>query len=84
MKKYRNRIKLSKSQFRACPHTTSKVGITVKKVGNKYYLYKHSSKRVHGKKNPIARNIIQIFPVIIRCINSLSFEKIVVVGIARY
>lgn len=24
-----------------------------KKVGNNYYLYKHSSKRVHGKKNPV-------------------------------
>ena len=28
-------------------------GTTVKKVGNNYYLYKHSSKRVPGKKNPI-------------------------------
>ena len=28
-------------------------GTTVKKVGNNYYLYKHSSKRVAGKKNPI-------------------------------
>ena len=28
-------------------------GQTVKKVGNNYYLYKHSSKRVPGKKNPI-------------------------------
>lgn len=28
-------------------------GTTVKKVGNHYYLYKHSSKRVPGKKNPI-------------------------------
>ncbi len=28
-------------------------GTTVKKVGNNYYLYKHSSKRVHGKKNPV-------------------------------
>ena len=28
-------------------------GTTVKKVGNNYYLYKHSSKRVPGKKNPV-------------------------------
>lgn len=28
-------------------------GTTVKKVGNNYYLYKHSSKRVPGKKYPI-------------------------------
>ncbi len=28
-------------------------GTTVKKVGNNYYLYKHSSKRVRGKKNPV-------------------------------
>ena len=28
-------------------------GTTVKKVGNNYYLYKHSSKRVQGKKNPV-------------------------------
>lgn len=28
-------------------------GTTVKKVGNNYYLYKHSSKRVKGKKNPV-------------------------------
>lgn len=28
-------------------------GATVKKAGNNYYLYKHSSKRVHGKKNPV-------------------------------
>lgn len=28
-------------------------GTTVKKVGSNYYLYKHSSKRVPGKKNPI-------------------------------
>lgn len=25
----------------------------MKKVGNNYYLYKHSFKRVHGKKNPV-------------------------------
>ena len=30
-----------------------KSGTTVKKVGNNYYLYKHSSKRVPGKKNPV-------------------------------
>ncbi len=30
-----------------------KKGQTVKKVGNNYYLYKHSSKRVPGKKNPV-------------------------------
>lgn len=30
-----------------------KTGTTVKKVGNNYYLYKHSSKRVPGKKNPV-------------------------------
>lgn len=29
------------------------IGTTVKKVGNNYYLYKHSSKRVPGKKNPV-------------------------------
>ena len=29
------------------------IGTTVKKVGNHYYLYKHSSKRVPGKKNTI-------------------------------
>ena len=28
-------------------------GTTVKKVGNNYYLYRHSSKRVPGKKNPV-------------------------------
>lgn len=28
-------------------------GTTVKKVGDNYYLYKHSSKRVPGKKNPV-------------------------------
>ena len=28
-------------------------GTTVKRVGNNYYLYKHSSKRVPGKKNPV-------------------------------
>ena len=28
-------------------------GTTVKKVGNNSYLYKHSSKRVRGKKNPV-------------------------------
>lgn len=28
-------------------------GTTIKKVGNHYYLYKHSSKRVRGKKNPV-------------------------------
>ena len=27
-------------------------GKTVKKVGDNYYLYKHTSKRVEGKKNP--------------------------------
>jgi hypothetical protein len=27
-------------------------GTSVKKVGNEYYLYKSTSKRVHGKKNP--------------------------------
>ena len=31
-------------------------GTTVKKVGNNYYLYKHSSKRVKGKKNPVPRD----------------------------
>ena len=29
------------------------IGTTVKKVGNNYYLYKHSSKWVPGKKNPV-------------------------------
>lgn len=28
-------------------------GTAIKKVGNNYYLYKHSSKRVPGKKHPI-------------------------------
>lgn len=28
-------------------------GTTIKKVGENYYLYKHSSKRVPGKKNPV-------------------------------
>ncbi|MBR1627782.1 MAG: hypothetical protein IJ679_00765 [Lachnospiraceae bacterium] len=28
-------------------------GTTVKKVGSNYYLYKHSSKRIPGKKNPV-------------------------------
>ena len=28
-------------------------GTTVKKVGRNYYLYKHTSKRVPGKKNPV-------------------------------
>ena len=28
-------------------------GTAVKKVGNNYYLYKHSSKRVRRKKNPV-------------------------------
>ena len=31
-------------------------GTTVKKVGNNYYLYKHSSKRVKGKKNPVPKD----------------------------
>ena len=31
-------------------------GTTVKKVGNNYYLYKHSSKRVPGKKNPVPKD----------------------------
>lgn len=29
-------------------------GTAIKKVGNSYYLYKHSSKRVPGKKYPQA------------------------------
>ena len=28
-------------------------GTTIKKVGDNYYLYKHSSKRVPGKKYPV-------------------------------
>ena len=28
-------------------------GTTVKRVGENYYLYKHTSKRVQGKKNPV-------------------------------
>ena len=28
-------------------------GTSVRKVGNNYYLYKHSSKRIAGKKNPV-------------------------------
>ena len=28
-------------------------GTTIKRVGENYYLYKHSSKRVPGKKNPV-------------------------------
>lgn len=28
-------------------------GTSVRRVGNNYYLYKHSSKRVPGKKNPV-------------------------------
>ena len=28
-------------------------GTSVRKVGNNYYLYKHSSKRIPGKKNPV-------------------------------
>ena len=31
-------------------------GMTVKKVGDNYYLYKHSSKRVLGKKNPVPKD----------------------------
>lgn len=31
-------------------------GTTVKKVGDNYYLYKHSSKRVEGKKNPMPKD----------------------------
>ena len=31
-------------------------GTTVKKVGNNYYLYHHSSKRVAGKKNPVPKD----------------------------
>ena len=31
-------------------------GTTVKRVGENYYLYKHSSKRVAGKKNPVPRD----------------------------
>ena len=31
-------------------------GTTVKKVGNNYYLYKHSSKRVPGKKYPVPKD----------------------------
>lgn len=38
-------------------------GTTVKKVGSNYYLYKHSSKRVHGKKNlPVDTYIGKITP----------------------
>ena len=33
-----------------------KQGTTVKKVGNNYYLYKHSSRRVPGKKNPVPKD----------------------------
>lgn len=32
-------------------------GTTVKKVGDNYYLYKHSSKRVPGKKNPVPKDV---------------------------
>lgn len=28
-------------------------GTSIRKVGNNYYLYQHSSKRVEGKKNPV-------------------------------
>lgn len=31
-------------------------GMTVKKIGDNYYLYKHSSKRVPGKKNPVPKD----------------------------
>lgn len=31
-------------------------GTSVRKVGNNYYLYKHSSKRVAGKKNPVPKD----------------------------
>ena len=31
-------------------------GTTVKKVGENYYLYKHSSKRAAGKKNPMPKD----------------------------
>ena len=31
-------------------------GTTVKRVGENYYLYKHSSKRVEGKKNPMPKD----------------------------
>lgn len=31
-------------------------GTTVKKVGNNYYLYKHSSRRVPGKKYPVPKD----------------------------
>lgn len=31
-------------------------GTTIRKVGNNYYLYKHSSKRVQGKKNPVPKD----------------------------
>lgn len=31
-------------------------GTTVKRVGENYYLYKHSSKRVAGKKNPMPKD----------------------------
>ena len=31
-------------------------GTTVRKVGNNYYLYQHSSKRVKGKKNPVPKD----------------------------
>lgn len=31
-------------------------GTSVRKVGNNYYLYQHSSKRVEGKKNPVPKD----------------------------
>lgn len=31
-------------------------GTSIRKVGNNYYLYQHSSKRVKGKKNPVPKD----------------------------
>lgn len=52
-------------------------GTTVKKVGNNYYLYKHSSKRVRGKKNPVPVDtyIGKITP---EGIEKSGFKKVVV------
>lgn len=52
-------------------------GTTVKKVGNNYYLYKHSSKRVPGKKNPVPADtyIGKITP---EGIEKSGFKKVVV------
>ena len=49
-------------------------GTTVKKVGDNYYLYKHSSKRVPGKKNPVPKDVY-IGKGLLRAVQKKSMQK---------